>query len=330
MQSASLDGLPLIACDLEVDSQQLDHLGLFDRRPPSSGTTAYRDEKQQLLTAGTSMGAKLQGRLKMAKFGHHKGGDHACIVVMELNFKPKRYTGVLRFREATVEVQVNPGKGDDAETQAEIARAEQEKEEECRPTIADWYPRYVEGPVKTTLEEFNISVEGDAIPLAGGASFGPSVGYSVSRERESRRRIHGTLEGDTASVVEWRLEENNSSGDGIPPRCDFALLVRWRRGRTFHLRMRVRAITLAGLPVVGRDVQAVYFTSDLAGPGYAGPTTTPLSPCITGGGVVGSGQDVYASPDRGQDDGSGGDLTGVALSGLTDVVEQLAETESTG
>ena len=56
---------------------------------------------------------------------------------------------------------------------------------------------------------------------------GPNIGYSMSRERAKRWRIHGTFKDEAQRVVEWKLEENNSTGDGVPPSCLFALVVRW-------------------------------------------------------------------------------------------------------
>ena len=224
---------------------------------------------------------------------------------------------MLRFREATVEVQVYPGKGTDADESVAGHEAD------GWPTIVDWHPRYAEGPAKTMFEKFNISIEGDAIPLAGGMSFGPNIGYSLSREREARRRIHGTLEGDAARVVEWRLEENSSTGDGIPPTCDVALLVRWPSAASFHLRMRVRAITLAGIPVIGRNVRALYFTPDTASASHGGLIVR--SPEITGG-VVGAGQELYASPGQSvEDDARDNDPSSVPLESLIRIAEQLAQ-----
>ncbi|MCJ1385803.1 hypothetical protein MMC17_008927 [Xylographa soralifera] len=245
---------PLIECDLEVNSSRLNDLGVFDRKQPTPAEQ-FDHERRQLLTDGHSFGSKLQSRLKLVKFGKHTGGD-GCLVVISIDFKPKSSTGFLRFRDATVEVQVGPGKGEDIQdTQKRILC------DKRGPRIIAFHPHYAEGPAKTTLQKFNISIEGDAIPI-GPASLGPNVGYSMSRERVKRRTIHGTIEGGLERVLEWKLEENNSAGDGLPPLCNFAFVVRWEDAANFYLKMSMRAITVGGIPVIGKDTGAVYFTPD--------------------------------------------------------------------
>lgn len=244
----------LIERDLEQDTSVQNDLGIFNQksRPPS---TLFDHERPHILADGHSLSAKLQSQLKLVKFGTCAGGS-GCLILIGIDFMPKSSSGILRSRTATVEVQVGPGKGE--EVQDSNQRIPYDKK---GPRIVAWDPHYEEGPAKSTLQQFNISIEGDAIPI-GPASLGPKIGYSMSRERVKRRRIHGTREGELDRVIQWKLEENNSAGDGVPPLCKFAFVVRWENDTNFYLKMSMRATTVGGMPIIGKDTGAVYFTPD--------------------------------------------------------------------
>ncbi|KAK0508516.1 hypothetical protein JMJ35_008792 [Cladonia borealis] len=261
---ADEEGGFLIEIPLEVNAARVNDLGLFDRKastPPPS--TQFQHDSRQLLTHGSSLGSKLQARLKLVRFGVHTG-SRACLIVLSVNFKPKSYTAVLRFRDAVIEVQVKPGKGDGTDVDVQKSNDSHSTSDAARkgPKFVAWHPEYLEGPAKTTLESFNISIDSSAIPPAfGGPAIGPNVGYSMSRERVKRRIIHGTIEDEMQRVLEWKLEENKTTGDGIPPACSFAFVVKldMEEEEGFHIKMGIRAITVAGIPVVGKNTGAIYF-----------------------------------------------------------------------
>ncbi|CAF9943621.1 MAG: hypothetical protein ALECFALPRED_000799 [Alectoria fallacina] len=329
------EGLPLIECALEVNSARVNDLGLFDRKANTPASKAFNHDANQFLTQGSSLGSKLQARLKLVKFGRHTGG-HACLILLSIDFKPKSYTGVLRFRDAVVELRVGPGRGDEKSATAnndpianEVAQRN-DGSNKSNPRITTFHPTYAEGPVKSTLEKFNISIEGDAIPLPGGPSLGPNIGYSMSRERAKRRRIHGTFEDEAQQVVEWKLEENNSTGDGVPPSCLFALVVRWDgdvegEDAGFHVKMRIRAVTVAGIPVIGKNTGAIYFA-----PGACVDSTVidpavskALNAAVSGGIVEAGGMSFGGGDERQGGNGHNLDLAGINLAALTKVEEML-------
>lgn len=252
----------LIEVPLEVNTSRASHLGLLDCKASASAPSkAFRPDSNQLLTQGASLGSKLQSRLKLVRFGRHSGSP-ACLLLLSIDFKPKSYTGVLRFRDATIEVQVQPGKG--GESPENISTADTQRDDgKKEPTIVAWHPGYLEGPAKSILEKFNFSVDTSAIPAAFGAPVpSPGFGYSMSRERVKRRIIHGTIEDEKQRVLEWRLEENKGSGDGIPPACKFAFIVKVELGQGFRVKLGFKAITVAAIPVIGKNTGAIYFAPD--------------------------------------------------------------------
>ena len=147
---------PLVEFDLEVNSSRLNELGVFDRKQ-STAAEQFDHERRQLLTDGHSLGSKMQSRLNLVKFGKHTGGN-GCLVVLSIDFKPRSSTGVLRFRDATVEVQVGPGRGQDVQD-----AQKQTPYDKRGPRIVAFDPHYAEEPAKNTLQKFNISIEGNAI-----------------------------------------------------------------------------------------------------------------------------------------------------------------------
>ncbi|MCJ1224378.1 hypothetical protein MMC12_001023 [Toensbergia leucococca] len=308
---------PLIECDLHLNSPRLDELGVFDRKKPLP-SEQFDHERGQLLTDGYSLGSKLQSRLKLVQFGRHTGGN-GCLVLVSIDFTPKSSSGVLRFREATVKIEVGRGKGE--EPQDSKKKVPFDKRE---PRIVAWEPHYAEGPAKTTLQKFNIAIEGDAIPI-GPVSLGPNLGYSMSRERVKKRTIHGTLEGCLDRILEWKLEENNSAGDGIPPLCNFAIVVRWEDDASFYLRMNMRAVTVGGIPVIGRNTGAVYFTPDSCiNSTIMDPVTAKALTSAISGGLVTTGNKLFVNADSsGQAATANVDLAKIDLVPITRVEEML-------
>ena len=249
----------LIEIPLEINTSRANDLGLFDRKASEPAPSKpFQHDASQFLTQGASLGSKLQSRLKLVRFGQHTG-SLACLLVLSIDFKPKSYTGVLRFRDAVVEVQVQPGKGDEGPENASVADAQRD-DGKREPKIVAWHPGYLEGPAKSILESFNISLDTSTIPPAfGGPAIGPDLGYSMSRERVKRRIIHGTIEDEKQRVLEWKLEENKTAGDGIPPACNFAFVVKVDKEEGFHVKLGIRAVTVAAIPVIGKNTGAIYF-----------------------------------------------------------------------
>ena len=250
----------LIELPLDINTSRTNELGLFDRKSSEPAPSKpYQQDANQLLTQGSSLGAKLQSRLKLVKFGRHNDSC-ACLIILSIDFKPKSYTGVLRFRDATVTVKVQPGKGGNNVAEKIDSTQNLQEAKKTEPKIVTWHPQYLEGPAKSTLEQFNISIDGSTIPPAfGGPAIGPTAGYSMSRERVKRRIIHGTIEDEEQRILEWKLEENKTAGDGIPSACTFAFVVKVDEKEDFHVMLGIRAVTVAAIPVVGKNTGAIYF-----------------------------------------------------------------------
>lgn len=113
------------------------------------------------------------------------------VEIMRVDFKPKS-SGMLRFREAEIEVQVCPGRSSDSDPRSTLSS-------QIGLQIVKWYPELAEGPAKSTFEQFGLSID-TSIPVEG-ASIAAKASYSVSRERPKRRIIHGSLLGDTERIV---------------------------------------------------------------------------------------------------------------------------------
>ena len=143
----------------------------------------------------------------------------------------------------------------------------------------------------------------------------------MSRERPKRRRIHGTIEGGLDRVVEWKLEENNSAGDGLPPLYNSAFVVRWEDDANFYLKMSMRALTVGGIPVIGRATGAIYFTPDsCVDSALIDLATSKALTSAISGGLVGAGKKIFVNPDRNGEVAAGGlDLAKIDLSLLTQV-----------
>ena len=228
---------------------------------------------------------------------------------------------MLRFRDAVISVQVGSGRGDEPQSAAVVKAGETGP-----PYILTWYPRYAEGPVKSTFEKFNLSIKGDALGMPGGPTLGPDIGYSMSRERPKRKIIHGTLEGAAERMVQWKLEENASAGDGIPSAMNLAVVVRTNSEEGFYVKLNIRAVTVAGIPVIGKDTGAVHFTpgatvgSSFVEPGWQ----KVLSKAISGKGmVIGAGERVFGGSEVEGEEERVADLAKVDLAALTKVEDML-------
>lgn len=76
--------------------------------------------------------------------------------------------GVLRFHDAPVEVQLQPGK-DNEDPRNAGTTSEEQHDEKKEPQIVDWHPGYLEDSAKSTFESFNISLDTSTIPSEFGA-----------------------------------------------------------------------------------------------------------------------------------------------------------------
>lgn len=64
--------------------------------------------------------------------------------------------------------------------------------------------------------------------------------------------------------LEWKLEENKSAIDGISPAYNFPLVVKLDEMEGFHLKMGIKAITMAGLSIIEKDTKAIHFARNVS------------------------------------------------------------------
>lgn len=116
----------------------------------------------------------------------------------------------------------------------------------------------------------------------------------------------------------------------MPPNCLFAPVVRWDRDGEggeagFHVRMRIRAVTVAGIPVIGKDTQAVYFAPGTCiDSAVVDPAVSKALTAAVSGGIVEAGGRRF----RGEDESQGGNghdlnLADINLAALTKIEEML-------
>ena len=124
-----------------------------------------------------------------------------------------------------------------------------------------------------------------------------------------------------------KLEENNSAGDGLPPLCNFAFVVRCEDDANFYLKMSMRLITVEGIPVSGKDTGAVYFTPESCiDSTLVDLTTSQASTSAISGVIVGTNKMVFMISDK-IDEITAADLglAKIDLSPLTQVDDMLRQ-----
>ena len=210
--------------------------------------TAYDEQRNQIVSEGQLLSSKFLGRVKRVIWGYFQSPSNpACLLLLEVNFKPKKYGGFFRYRDAAVEVELADGDGH--------GQKDQDGEDRHRgPHVVKIYPELITGKVKTATEEFGFHLEGNAAPVP------ISVGgkYSFSRPKEGRSLVHGTVEGYLERSVEWRIRENDITGAGIEPRYTLAAIVANPESRAFNMVVRIRATTMLNVAIKGRGTSPIY------------------------------------------------------------------------
>ena len=257
--------------------------------------TAYDEQRNQIVSEGQLLSSRFLGRVKRVIWGYFQSPSNpACLLLLEVNFKPKKYGGFFRYRDAAVEVEVDDGAGH--------GQKDQDGEDHHRgPHVLKIYPELITGKVKTATEEFGFHLEGNAAPVP------ISVGgkYSFSGPKEGRSLVHGTVEGQLERSVEWKIRENDITGAGIEPRYTLAAIVANPESRAFNMVVRIRATTMLNVAIKGRGTSPIYFTPT-ADEGARRP-----------GGLVTYGQRAYAPKPPNAAENEEEDLDRVDLEALT-------------
>lgn len=287
---------------LEIDTDRTIQLGASSRQnkvPPPP--TAYDENKNQILSEGQLLSSKFVARLKRVLWGYYeRPSNPACLLVLEVNFKPKKYGGFFRYRDATVEVEFDDGEG---ERQEDLDG----KDDYSGPYVVKIYPELITGKVKTAMEDYGFTLEINAapVPLTAGGK------YSFSAPKEGRSLVHGTVEGYLERSVDWKIRENSITESGIEPRYTLATIIANPERRVFNMVVRIKATTFANVPVKGRETSPVYFT----------PTASQEA--SGRGGLVNYGQRAYAPKPPSVATNETEDLNQIDLEALTQMHETL-------
>ena len=287
---------------LEIDSARTLQLGASSRQnklPPQP--TAYDDKRNQILSEGQLLSSKFIARLRRVIWGYFEAPSNpACLLVLEVNFKPKKYGGFFRYRDATVEVEFDDGEGDRQE--------DHDKEDDYSgPFVVKIYPEVITGKVKTAMEDFGFELGVNAAPVPLTAS----GKYSFSGPKEGRSLVHGTVEGYLERSVDWKIRENDITNSGIEPRYTLAAIVVNPKSHVFNMVVRIEATTFANVPVKGRETSPIYFT----------PTANQGAP--RPGGLVTYGQRSYAPKLPNVAENESDDLNQIDLEALTQMNKTL-------
>lgn len=242
--------------------------------------TAYNENKNQILSEGQLLSSKFIARLRRVIWGYFEDPSNpACLLVLEVDFKPKKYGGFFRYRDATVEVEFDDGEG---HRQEQLGN----KDDSSGPYVVKIYPEVITGKVKTAMEDlgFEIQLSAAPVPLTAGGK------YSFSGPKEGRSLVHRTVEGYLERSVDWKIRENDIINSGIEPRYTFAAIVMNPASQVFNMVVRIKATTFANVPVKGRETSPIYFTptSSHGAPGKGGLVTygqranTPKPPNVAG------------------------------------------------
>lgn len=287
---------------LEIDTDRTLQLGASTRQnkvPPPP--IAYNEDKNQILSEGQLLSSKFIARLKRVLWGYYeRPSNPACLLVLEVNFKPKKYGGFFRYRDATVEVEFDDGEGD---RQEDLDK----QDDYSGPYVVKIYPELITGKVKTAMEDYGFTLEVNAapVPLTAGGK------YSFSAPKEGRSLVHGTIEGYLERSVEWKIRENDITGSGIEPRYTLAAILAIPERRVFNMVVRIKATTFANVPVKGRQTSPIYFT----------PTASQEAPGL--GGLVTYGQRAYAPKAPNVAENETEDLNQTDLEALTEMHKTL-------
>ncbi len=245
----------ILSFPLEEDLGRKDQLFSFRReKEPVTTDKAYKPAEQQLLQEGKLGDSEFSARLQKVVFGALDERP-ACLLVVQVDFVPKRNRGWFRFRNATVEI-----KFEDVEQSVDVSTigdSDDEEEEDYRgPIVCRFDPGLIRGHIQTAAEAYNIQLQVPLAPVSGAAA---SAGWSVSSPKEGLHLIHGRLIDDPPTSVKWVMNENEVSRSGIYEQPTFAMIVRHESGRPFTMSVNIKATTYGGIPVKGKRGSRITF-----------------------------------------------------------------------
>ena len=258
--------LPSLSFTLEEDPHLNSQLSFFSRDSPPAKDVKYRPTEQQLLREGKLGSGEFTARLQQVRFGTFKG-ETACLVVVKVDFAAKN-SGWLRFRRATIEMEVEEPVMTSGESGGGLAGGNEEQDsddsddsdeaEYTGPLIRTFYPDLIRGHIQTAAETYGIKFE---VPIPSPVpSGGVSAGWSITAPREGHHLVLGRLVGSPETRVKWNMNENEVSKGGLYEQPVFAVVVRYREACGFVLGLRMSATTCGGLAVVGKGGARIRFT----------------------------------------------------------------------
>ena len=253
MKHDGADEGPSLIFPLEEDLNRKDQLFSFRKeKEPIVTDKAHKPGEQQLLQEGKLGDTEFSARLQKVVFGSFEG-QPACLLVVQVDFVPKKNRGFFRFRNAIVEVEF-----EDVDHGADESMEDDDDDEEDYhgPVVCKFDPGLIRGHLQTAAESYNIQFQVPLAPVSGAAI---SMGRSVTSPREGLHLVHGRLMGDPPTRVKWIINENEMSKSGIYEQPIFATVLRHGPGRPFTMAVNIKATTYGGRAVKGKKGSRITF-----------------------------------------------------------------------
>ena len=287
---------PELSFSLEEDANRKDQLFTFRKEEPLP-TKVYRPSEQQLLQEGKLGQAEISARLRKVTFSTYNS-QPACLIVFRVEFATTK-KGWVRFRNAAVEAEFEEaGIGIESD---DIDDVDEDDEDNYKgPLVLEYYPQLIRGHVHNAAETYGLGFEVPISPPVVGA--GISASWNITAPREGLHLVHGRLMGSPETRVKWTMNENEVSKSGIYEQPMFAVVVRHEKEQPFTMRLKIKATTYGGVPVVGKGGSRILFTPARA-VGQAGKKAPKATTRLVGGSFeVGdqrwmSSQEASSSPE---------------------------------
>jgi hypothetical protein len=174
--------------------------------------------------------ASFRAELERVQYGTYKG-QPACLLTFTFLFYFNGQSR-LRFQSAKITIRFR------RERSATASRQVVDDDDDDGPHILQLAPFRVYGELKNRTEQRTLKVAapvGFQTPVAGfHADVVPSIEKSVTEERTFRLSIQGgrrsTMDTDNDDLAFWHMNENAVQRDGILPRLQTAIVLRWPSG----------------------------------------------------------------------------------------------------
>lgn len=261
-ESDTEDGpsIPVISYPLSVNSLQPEHLQgttgvtrVSRLHQPIATKKSFTQESEEiqpreLVSSAEIKDSYFEVRLRHVEFATWGGAESprpACLIVLETNFQPRvGRSRELRFSDASIDVEFR-----DASLLGTEHSPVDRDPTVTGPTILDFAPTLVEGPTSTGQQttSFAVSVSPNSGGLVPGLNLPtpllPSIAFNntTTVPKTGATVTHGVLRGSPPHRVKWTISENELTKKGIPRRVKLAMIVGYTQGRSFAMKVGMKA-----------------------------------------------------------------------------------------